>query len=114
MRHHVRTIAVVAIGAPPIRLDLRDLHFDAETGELSFAVNVPEHKEEFTTETAPGLGLPDVDKLIRACVPGGTHCDPKTVADKIRGYFAQSAKIPDDETPHTILGQGDTARHLST
>ncbi len=29
-----------------------------------------------------------------------------------RADAAKAAKVPDDE-PHTILGQGDTARHLS-
>lgn len=30
---------------------------------------------------------PNVEDLIRTCVPGGSICDPQQVADAIRDYF---------------------------
>lgn len=30
----------------------------------------------------------DVEAMLRACVPGGSICDPQKVADSIREYYA--------------------------
>lgn len=31
---------------------------------------------------------PDIEAMLKACIPGGSVCDPQVVADNIRTYFA--------------------------
>jgi hypothetical protein len=32
----------------------------------------------------------DIETMLAACVPGGSFCDPQTVADAIRAYFSEA------------------------
>jgi hypothetical protein len=38
----------------------------------------------------------DAEALIRACVPGGSSCDPQAVADSIRAFLASTSAAPSD------------------
>ncbi len=72
--HVVKSIAVVSPGAPPIKLDLRDLFFNWQTGELSFAVHVPEatdEEQEPYRADAAALAAKIPDEPLAILGPGG-------------------------------------------
>lgn len=53
----------------------------------------------------------DIERMIAECVPGGSVCDPQTVADAIRRYCDAWPNVAPDGQP---LAQADEKVHLTT
>ena len=52
---------------------------------------------------------PDIEALIRACVPSGSICDPQQVADAIRAYAVESGGEPSLGASATPTGLSGSA-----
>ncbi len=53
------------------------------------------------------MSKPDIEQMLRECIPGGSVCDPQKVADDIRAWFAALSEQRAEPAPQSSPGSGE-------